>query len=161
MNKYMRLLVSAALLTVAATALAKNPNTGNVHFNDDPEFADEGVTLSISGTLYGLGSGDIEIVLSGTGDTETTCTSPGGNEAPGQNPGSADVQGTLSIPEGEITNGHVDFALVTQPPADPSGKQGGCPNNRWDAEIIDVAFETATIEVFQGGSLVLRETFEL
>jgi hypothetical protein len=140
------LLALASIAALSATAALG----ASVHFKGTPTFTgDNTLTLTSTGSLAGLGNGDIVVTLTASGTPTVTCTSPGGNEAPGQNPGEVTVSGVQFIPSAETKNGNVAFRVSTSAPADPTGKEGGCPNNNWDAEITSIDFSTATITVYQ------------
>ncbi len=145
----------AGLIAIASVALASS-----VHLkggkNAEPSFVDNGLSLSASGALSGLGGGDVVITLTATGNVTSTCTNQGGNESPGQNPAPITVSGVQQIPESEIKNGTTPFAVTTtQAPSTIAGAPD-CPNPNWTESITDLAFTSATITVEQpAGTVVL------
>ncbi len=125
--------------------------------NAKPAFTDNGLTLSASGELSGLGNGDVLVTLDATADVTSTCTNPSGaNQPPGQNPAPITVTGSQAIPEEEIKNGTTPFSVTTDPPTTPIPGAPDCPNPNWTENITDLAFTSATITVEQPvGTVVL------
>ena len=158
MDKPQRLLalpaVALATLVVITTAGASN-----VHFKSGPSFTDNGLTLTASGSLAGLGNGDILVTLSARGNPAAVCTNPSGaNKPPGQNPTSVTLTGSQAIPQSQVKNGTAPFGVTTNAPQSPIPGAPGCPGSNWTENITDVAFTSATLTVQQGGATVLTET---
>ncbi|HEY9245686.1 MAG TPA: hypothetical protein VIO11_02455 [Candidatus Methanoperedens sp.] len=153
------LAILAALVVVAsftAPALANN-----VHIKRGPSFTDNGLTLTASGSLAGLGNTDILVILSATANPTATCSNPSGaNKPPGQNPAPVTVTGSESIPASAIKNGNVAFSVTTNPPSpNPIPGAPDCPGSSWTETITDMSFTSATITVQQPvGTVVLVDT---
>jgi hypothetical protein len=135
--KKTKLAVSAlSIAALVGTLVAANP-----HFIGSPTIADNGTTLSASGTIAGLGNAggtaDVELLADAT--ATTVCHNPKGNIAPGQTKTlSVSASGTFPIDQ----NGRVNFSLETDEPT-----PGACPSGKWTGEVTDVTFSNIRIVV--------------
>jgi hypothetical protein len=143
--------LAAVLVMSALPSFAANP-----HFVAGPTFTDNGTTLTASGTLGGLARGQaytIEVIASGT--ATVTCQNSVGNTAPGQTQ-QITTSGTASNLYPTST-GRLTFSVTTNAPPTPTATEAGCPNSKWTATITDVNFTSVTINVYQGGTLILSQ----
>jgi hypothetical protein len=165
-NLTVAIAVAIACMLAAIPALASS-----VHLKGGgsakPSFTDNGLTLTASGALSGLGNGDVAVVLTAQANVTATCTNPAGaTQPPGQNPAPIAVKGSQFIPSTSIDkNGNVPFNVTTDAPASTIAGAPGCPNPKWTETIDDLAFTSAVIKVYQpadssgtGGTLVLTVT---
>ena len=150
----MRKIWAIGILFVLATVLTTPAFASSPHLKGDhsvPAFTDNGLTLTGSGELAGLGFRDVLVTLVAVANPTATCGNPGGNtfQAPGQNPAPITVTGSEAIPASEIMNGNTPFTVTTKAPTSPIPGAPGCPNTSWTEIITDISFTSATITVQQ------------
>ena len=128
------------------------------HYRRGPSVVDNGFTATATGSITGLGNGDVIVTLSFPNATGTTlCTNKGGTTAPGQNPATpAATSGSLAIDDPK--NGNLSFTVTTVPPPNPSAADAGCPNAKtWTAAFDNITFGDGTLtiqqETFQGSGI--------
>jgi hypothetical protein len=132
----------------------------SVHFkqNRNPTLIDNGLSISATGSLAGLGEGDVVVNLSATGTITATCTNPSGqNQPPGQTPQPVTLSGSVAIPDDEFKNGNVGFSVTTTPPDPVIAGAPDCPNTHWTERITDIKFTSITLTVQQAVSRCCRQ----
>ena len=140
----MKRALTSVLVSGAAVALAASPSyAASPHFVGGISVVDKGTTLSVSGSVAGLGNADVKVVVTATGTAVVDCRNPGGNIAPGQRK-TVNVSGQQIITSPK--NGRVNFSVTTVAPAPPAGS---CPNKQWTPILRDVQFTDADVFVYQ------------
>lgn len=152
-RRIISLVTLLALISTAVVAVwASSP-----HYKKGPSVVDNGLTATATGSLAGLGNGNVIVTLSFPNATgTTTCSNKGGAQAPGQNPAApAAASGSRLITD--VKNGTLSFVVTTLPPANPSSDTAGCPNGNWSAAFDNITFGAGTItiqqETFQGSGV--------
>lgn len=117
------------------------------HFVRAQTCEDVGTTVQCSGKVAGLGGTTFEITVEADGIASVRCRNPGGNVAPGQDFefDAAGTSGPLATPR----NGQYVYEVETSSPTAPARS---CPNDSWDAEVVDVEFTEATVVLTEDGT---------
>src|SRR5215470_14863943 len=137
----------AAVIAFAAPALA-----GNAHLkgNHPLSFTDNGLTLTGTASYAGLGNFDTLQTLSATGNVTAACTNPAGaTQPPGQNLAPVTLTGSTAGTKFDIKKGSLTITTVTGASVTPIPGAPDCPNRTWTENITDVAFTSATIQLFK------------
>jgi hypothetical protein len=154
----MKRLVAASMIFGILIAMPVSASAASPHFKKGgtPVCTATTLTLSCTGSLAGLGNGDVTITLSAPALASFACVSPGGNESPGQNKVPFTAGSTTVIPSGEIKNGNLTFT-VSAPARPPTATatQAGCPNPNWSTRLTSIEFVgTTTLTIAQGGAVL-------
>jgi hypothetical protein len=148
LRRFAVITVLSVVLVAAVAAIA----SAAVNFHGPLTCKDNGLTLTCSGNVSGLGEGDLLVRVTSPATATVECTNPAGNVAPGQ------TFNTTVSGSGTFTadkNGRTNFSVTTTAPTAPAGS---CPNPQWTAKVTDVTFGTATITGTQGGTQVFSRT---
>lgn len=157
----------ASILSIAAVALVGSIAIA-APFKVTPTFTDNGTTLSVSGSLAGLGAGDLEVTLEASGTETVVCGGSEGADPPQPKPILLTGTKIVNVPLGEKAAPTFDdlvSAAPLPPPcpgagSDPVGSAGvgsdtvnsdpvgGDPVNG-DGNVVqhDVSFTSATIAI--------------
>jgi hypothetical protein len=144
-------LIAMLLLGVAAPAALAQSGHFLTGGNNAPQCTDIGTQVECTGRVAGLGGTTFEITIEADGIASVECINPGGNRAPGQDT-EVTVEGTtdeLPTPR----NGNYRFTITTDDP-EPLPPTPTCPNPQWTPTIVDVAFTTAILSLYEGSELV-------
>ena len=150
MRRFALVVILALAITglFAQQALAVSPHLKG---RNPVSFTDNGLTLTATVSYAGLGNFDTLQTLAARANPTADCVNPGTGEhrPPGQNPAEVEVTGSTAVPAGDIKNGNVTITTTTNPPTTPVPNAPDCPNPNWTENITDMAFTSATIQLFQ------------
>jgi hypothetical protein len=119
-------------------------------------------STTCTGSITGLGGGDVVLETTVSGSAVYQCQNGGGNTSPGQNRVLVGPSTTpTTIPGSEVKNGNLTF--TTQPavlsaPSTVSGSAAGCPNANWTGVNPQLTLTSITLKISQGGSLLFTCT---
>jgi len=152
-----------ALLVTAPTATAASP-----HFKHGGTpvctVTNSGSTSSTTctGSLAGLGNGDVDLSTTVSGSAVYQCQNNGGNVAPGQNKVLVGpVTAPTHIPGTEVKNGNLTFntnPAVLTAPSTVTGAEAGCPNPNWTGVNPTLTVTNITLTISQSGALLFTCT---
>jgi len=154
------LAVAVSAVVTGITALAAlGAATPNFHQSPTCTISGTGTTsatTTCSGTLYGVGSQDINATTTVGGFAVYTCSNKGGNTAPGQNQVTAGPSTSNTVlPAANAVNGHLTFTTNVNTltvPSTISGSAAGCPNGNWTGTTPQVTVTSITLALSQGGT---------
>jgi hypothetical protein len=165
MRRLLALLVTlfVALLVTAPSATAASP-----HFKKGGEpvctvaTSTGSASTTCTGSLAGLGNGDVDLVTTVSGFAVYQCQNQGGNIAPGQNKVLVGpVTAPTHIPGTEIKNGNLTFLTnpaVLTAPTTVTAAAAGCPNANWTGVNPTLTVTDITLTISQGGVLLFTCT---
>lgn len=142
-----RKILSIFTILLVATMITSTASAGGNVGLSGAQFFLGSITAMAKITGLGGYSDGVTAYLSASGTPVVTCTNQGGNQASGQNPTKVSADGIQEIPFTLITKKGTAPLDVTAEPDLISGKQGGCPNNNWKAEVEFVYWTNATISI--------------
>jgi hypothetical protein len=151
--RQLRVLIAvAAAAAVSFTASPALATSG--HFIENgagaPQCTDIGLQVTCTGKVAGLGGTTFEVTVAAPGIASVECENHGGNVAPGQDT-AIDVAGSTG-PQPTPRNGQAVFTITTDTP-EPLPPTPTCPNDGWEAHIVDVSFTTATLTLLEDGAV--------
>jgi len=147
-------------LIAVVAAFATTAFAANVHFknNGGPNPAVTGSsfeTLTVSGTLVGLGKSPGTIELQAFGTATTTCQNPGTNQKTVESQGSDGpiADAIVDINPDQITrSGNYTFTVSA------TAEGGSCPNDNW-TKTTTVDFTSYQLIVTQGDTVTVLGPF--
>jgi hypothetical protein len=143
-------LVMSAIPAIAASPHFKNGGTPVCTVTSGGTTA----SASCTGSLAGLGNGDVTINTTLQGFAVYQCQNQGGNTAPGQNKVLEGPTTTpTTIPAGDIKNGNLTYTAGGSLTAanTVSGAAAGCPNGNWTGVNPTLTVTSISETISQGG----------
>lgn len=114
-------------------------------------------SLVADGTLTGLGSTDVSVVIEASGIPAITCVNHGRNLVPGQSYPKVSAVGNQFL-DGDSPvrkNGKSPFGVETVDPETLPWDEAGCPNANWTGHIDFIFWTDASISVYNAATQAL------
>ena len=165
MRRFLTLALTVLALVLAVGASAQGASAARTPtFKKTPSFTEYAYTLNASGTIAGLKPStqypnETKVFLDAHGTLTVDCLGSDGTVL-GEATVSAYFQGLQGVRDSEIRS-NTPFSVTTAFPGAPTPVQAGCPSGASYIDFRATTFATARVMVFQGGNLLLDQTYNL